>query len=254
MAVDIVFAIMCKAPMPGASKTRLCPPLDADEAAALSGCFIADVAATATAAAALDGGQVCAVITPAGATDAFADLLPPGTGMLDQRGPDLTARLINATRDLFAAGHAGLCFVNADGPTLPAALLARAAAALRLPGDRIVIGPAIDGGYTLIGLKQPHPSLFEAIAWSTSRVLTQTLGRAAGLGVPTTILPPWYDVDDGPALKLLCAELSGGSLPLAGDGIEGAPAPRSREFLQRLLRDDSRRFACAGAGSAVSIR
>ncbi len=246
MAGDIALGIMCKAPFAGLSKTRLCPPLQAEEAAALSGCFIADVAATVAAVCAHDHAGGYAIITPANAAAVFIDLLPHGLALLGQRGEDLSARLINATQDLFAAGHAGVCLINADGPTLPAALLAAAVAALLRPGDGIVIGPAIDGGYTLIGLKRAHPSLFDGIAWSTSRVLAQTLTRAAALGVPITILPPWYDVDDAASLELLQVELFGAGIALAGDGLEGARAPHSRRFLDRLSRDDPSRFTVPG--------
>lgn len=245
MATDIALGVMCKAPVSGASKTRLCPPLHAQEAAALSRCFIADVTATVAAVCAHDRGDGYAIIAPADAAAAFSGLLPHGFALLGQRGEDLSARLINATHDLFAAGHAGLCLINADAPTLPAALLAAAVAALRKPGERIVIGPAIDGGYTLIGMNRPHPSLFDAIAWSTSRVFAQTLVRAAALRVPVTVLPLWYDVDDAAALELLCVELFGGGIALTGAGIEGAPAPVSRVFLDRLLRQEPQRLAFA---------
>ncbi len=232
----IALAIMCKAPVSGESKTRLCPPLTADEAAALSGCFIADVATTVAAVAAEAGGQGYAVITPAGAEAAFADLVPERVKILIQRGPNLSARLIHATRDLLAAGHTGVCLINADGPTLPAELLAQAVAVLREPGERIALVPAIDGGYALIGLKQEHPSLFADVAWSTSRVLAQTLARAARLGLPVSLLPTWYDVDDRAGLELLGCELFGaGEFALGGQGVEGAPAPRTRAFLAELL-------------------
>lgn len=246
MAGDIALGIMCKAPISGASKTRLCPPLDADEAAALSGCFIADVAATVAAVSAQNKACGYAIFTPAGAEDSFVGLLPPGFAVLAQRGADLSARLVHATQDLLAAGHAGVCLINADGPTLPASLLAQAVAELQPAGDRLVIGPAIDGGYTLIGLKQVHAALFQGVAWSTGLVLAQTLARAADLRLPLTLLPPWYDVDDGASLALLFQELFGDGIALAGDGLEGAAALHSRAYLGRLLQDGDLRVAFAG--------
>lgn len=233
---------MCKAPVAGVSKTRLCPPLTPKEAAELSACFIADTAATAAAVAATEGAHAVAVITPSESAPAFAGLLPPETTILSQRGADLSARLLNAGADLLGSGYDGLCFINADGPTLPSALLTRAIFILRQRGDHLVVGPAIDGGYTLIGLKKLHRNLFVDIPWSTSRVLATTLNRAAALDVPTTLLAPWYDVDDKVTLELLCRELSGGGLPLAGNGILGAHAGRSRAYLGALLRADTDRF------------
>ncbi|MBK8210066.1 MAG: DUF2064 domain-containing protein, partial [Rhodospirillales bacterium] len=79
-----------------------------------------------------------------GAEAAFDGVLPRGFGMLAQRGIDLGERMLNAVDDLFSAGFGGVCLVNSDSPTLPAALLRQAVAELRRPGDRIVLGPAID--------------------------------------------------------------------------------------------------------------
>lgn len=238
----IALAVMCKAPIAGVSKTRLCPPLTPEEAAELSACFIADTAATAAAVAAAEAAHAVAVITPSESAPAFAGLLPAGTAILSQRGTDLSARLVNAAADLLGGGYGGLCFINADGPTLPPALLARAISVLRQAGDRIVVGPATDGGYTLIGFKRLHRNLFADIPWSTSRVLATTLNRAAALDVPTTMLAPWYDVDDEATLELLCRELFGRDHPLAGDGILGARAAKSRAYLDALLRADADRF------------
>lgn len=239
MTGSIALALMCKAPIDGESKTRLCPPLRTQEAAALSACFIADVAASVAEVASAEASRGYAMITPADAEAAFAGLLPEGVSILPQRGVDLSARLINATGDLLAAGHAGVCFINADGPTLPPALLAKAVAALREPRERLVLVPAIDGGYALIGLNRQQPGVFADIAWSTSQVLAQTLVRAARLGLPLSILPPWYDVDDASGLELLCQELfDPAPFALAGAAVP-APALRTRAFLARLLDDGS---------------
>lgn len=237
---DIALGIVCKAPVDGACKTRLCPPLTTREAAALSRCFIADVAAAVDAVAPRSG---FAVYTPQDAQAAFDGLLPPGFPMLVQRGDGLDERLVHATDDLLSAGFGGVCLINADSPTLPPALLQQAVHALRQPGDRIVLGPAIDGGYWLIGLKRPHVALFEGVVWSTSQVLAQTLARVAALGVPLSLLPLWYDVDDLGSLQLLLQELFGNGVPLALDGRAGAPAPHSRHYLWQLLQAaDSSRF------------
>ena len=96
--------------------------------------------------------------------------------------------------------------LNSDSPTLPTALLIRAAHALLAPGDRVVLGPADDGGYYLLGMKQPHAHLFADIAWSTADVAAATRARAATLGLEVVKLPAWYDVDDAASL----ARLSGG--------------------------------------------
>ena len=253
MAADgVAFGLMCKVPEAGTSKTRLCPPLSGDEAAALSACFIADVAASIAAALpAVLGARGIAVHAPAGDGAALHALLPAEFTHMGQRGAGLGERILHAVEDLLAVGHRGVCLINADSPTLPPALLVRAALVLAAPGDpdgeRLVLGPAIDGGYYLIGLKRPHPALFSNIAWSTGRVLGQTLAAAADLGLPVTLLPAWYDVDDDASLQLLLNELFGGGIPLAADGISAAPAAHTRRYLQQLFGTAPRgRFAFIG--------
>lgn len=231
---DIALVIVAKAPLAGRSKTRLCPPLSLDEAAALSECFIADVAASVADVAAAAGVRGAIVYTPTEAVAAFDPLLPAGFIRLAQRGETLGERLIHATGDLLAQGFIGVCLINADGPTLPIGLLHDAVAALRQPGERVVLAPAIDGGYCLIGFKRLYPSLFQGINWSTAQVLAQTLSRIARLQLPLSLLPLWYDVDDVASLQLLIDELSGLPAPLPGGNLQGSAAPRSRAYLQAL--------------------
>lgn len=232
---QVALGVMCKVPRSGASKTRLCPPLAEDEAAALSACFIADVAAVIHALPPDLGAQGVAVYTPFGSEDGLDDLLPAGFGRLGQRGADLGERLLHATEDLLASGFEAVCLINSDSPTLPSALLHRVMASLRQPGDRVVIGPAIDGGYTLIGLKHPHPLLFRDITWSTGHVLAETLTRAASGGLSVSLLPLWYDVDDAASLQLLLEELFGNGIGLSAGEREPPPAARSRRYLSELL-------------------
>src|ERR1019366_7651311 len=82
-----------------------------------------------------------------------------------------------------------------------------AAQLLALPGDHGVLGPSSDGGYYLLGLKEPHRRLFEDIAWSTERVAEQTIERAHEIGLPIHALPTWYDIDDRQSLRRLHGEL-----------------------------------------------
>ena len=176
-------AIMAKAPRRGAVKTRLIPPLTADEAAALSVAFIRDTAENILAAAesaAIDG---FVAYSPPGSAASFAGMVPDGIGLLPPRRVGLGESLLDAASDLLAAGYGAACLVDADSPTLPTARLVEAARALALPGDRVVLGGAEDGGYYLIGLKRPHRRLFEDIAWSTDPWFRQTLDRAAEIGL-----------------------------------------------------------------------
>ena len=116
--------------------------------------------------------------------------------------------LLHAAQSLLADGYGSVCLLNSDSPNLPTSLLSEAAEVLALAGDRVVLGPAEDGGYYLLGMKAPHLHLFEDIAWSTSNVAAQTRERAGALGLPIVELAPWYDVDDAVALRRLCHELN----------------------------------------------
>jgi hypothetical protein len=91
-------------------------------------------------------------------------------------------------------------------PMLPTSILVEAAKALQAPGDRVVLGPALDGSYHLIGLKQPHRRLFEDITWSTERVFRQTVERAAST-LDVVTLPIGYDGDDAKSLGWLCRKV-----------------------------------------------
>jgi rSAM/selenodomain-associated transferase 1 len=230
-------AVMAKAPRAGQVKTRLVPPLTADEARTLSGCFLRDVTdniARAGDAAPIDGYVAYA---PAGGETLLAPVIAPGTRFVLADGAiaprdgvtGFGTCLLHAAEGLCARGYRGVCLLNADSPTLPTRRLADAVAALAAPGDRIVLGPADDGGYYLIGFKAPHDHLFRDIAWSTADVAAQTRQRAGELGLELVELAPWYDVDDMASLRTLAAELDGQAPAWAG----GSAAPATAGWFER---------------------
>ena len=225
--------MVCKTPLAGQSKTRLSPPLTAEQCAGLSACFIRDVAATIGS---LGSGVTgYAVYTPAGSEPALRELLPHDFRLLLQGGGDLGGRLIKATDDLLAQGHVGSVLVNSDGPTLPSSILRAAVDAVRR-GDDVVLSPALDGGYTLIGLSRPHPEIFTGIPWSTADTYKMTLQRAAESALAVTNVPPWYDIDDLASLRVLQAELDGSPPACATAETIGGGAPATRRFLAALAR------------------
>ena len=235
----VAIGIFCKTPTPGLSKTRLSPPLRPDECAAISACFIRDLAGT-IADVARDGAAVgYAAYTPMGTESALRTLLPPGFRLLPQCEGDFGVRLMTATRELLQT-HDGAIMVNADSPTLPAAILSAAISATRR-GNAVVLSPALDGGYTLIGVSQMHPRLYDDIPWSTAAVFEKTLERAAEIDLPIVTVPGWYDVDDAASLAILESELSGE--PPFADAFPGADAPATRAHLMA-------RVAPLRAGSA----
>ncbi len=226
---------MAKAPQPGRSKTRLCPPLSPEQAAALSAAFLRDTSESLAAAARLAPIAAYAAYAPSGAEALLADHLAAGTTLLLADGlptpgspamPDGVTGfgrcLLHAARGMLDRGHAGACVLSSDIPTLPTRLLVEAAEALLAPGERIVLGASDDGGYYLLGLKSAHAGLFADIAWSTASVAETTRERARALALPVVELQSWYDVDDAASLRSLL------------DGPPGYPAPATRAVMARL--------------------
>jgi hypothetical protein len=231
-------AVMAKAPSAGRVKTRLVPPLSADEATALSGCFLRDVTANIA-----EAGRAAAIdrwiaYAPAGNEALFDPVIAPGTRLVLADGsadmPEGVERfgrsLLHAAQGLFDLGYGAVCLLNSDSPTLPTACLVEAAHALAAPGGRVVLGPADDGGYYLIGMTAPHAALFRDIDWSTARVAAQTADRVAELGLELVTLPGWYDVDDAASLRTLLAELAGES----DRKSTGYAAPETARWLAAL--------------------
>jgi hypothetical protein len=232
-------AVMAKAPVAGRVKTRLAPPLTPDTAAALSAAFLRDV--TENIALAARGAKISGYVAyaPAGSETLFDGMLAEGTRFVLADGAAIRTPsvqgfgqcLLHAAQSLFARGYDSVCLLNSDSPNLPTLLLSEAAELLSREGDRVVIGPAEDGGYYVLGIKAPHLHLFEDIAWSTGSVAAQTRERARALGLPVVELSPWYDVDDAPALRRLCRELE---LPARIDDLDPFRAPATAECIERL--------------------
>jgi rSAM/selenodomain-associated transferase 1 len=228
-------AVMAKAPRPGKVKTRLQPTLTPEAAMALSAAFLRDITENISLAAREAAIDPWVAYAPAGLEMLFNGMLASGTRLVLADGeidvPEGVSgfgrSLLHATRALFARHYEAVCLLNSDSPTLPTAMLARAAQALAAPGDRVVLGPAEDGGYYIIGMKVEHAGLFADIAWSTETVAAQTRDRATALGLELVELDSWYDVDDNAALQRLLRELSGGPTEAFG-------APATAACLRRL--------------------
>jgi len=155
---------------PAARRHGLRMPFGAAAACELSACFLRDVAAAIEAVPDMLGRRGYGVYAPAGTEGIMRQLLPPGFGLLLQAGDDLGHVLIGATRAFLSARHDCMLLVNGDSPTLPPRLLTQAIEILRQPGDHMVLGPASDGGYYLIGPEASASATFERIAWGTDSV------------------------------------------------------------------------------------
>ena len=222
VAKGAAVGVMCKAPRLGRAKSRLAAAVGKEAAAELSGCFLRDVAAAIEA---VPEGFACrgyAVYAPAGSEAELRQFVRSSFGLLLQVDADFGNVLYGAMCNLLAAGHDCVALVNGDSPTLPPRLLVQAVNALRRAGDRLVLGPANDGGYYLIGLKYPHRRLFEDIPWGTEAVARLTFERAAQIGLEAVSLPEWYDVDDAETLAWLRAEIAGRSDRFKNGGAAAA--------------------------------
>jgi hypothetical protein len=233
---QVALAVMTKAPQAGRVKTRLTPPLSAEEAASLNVCFLRDTAAAISHTAASGRAKGVGVYTPRGSEAAYSGILPPEFILVPQRGDAFGERLTAATDDLLQLGFDSVCLIDSDSPTVPSAAFAQAVEILSQPTDCVVLGPSDDGGYYLIGLKKTHRRLFEEIEWSTERVLEQTIAAAREIDLPVHLLPTWYDVDDRATLSRLCQELFGSN----GTTANSSAAPATRDFLSELLQREGR--------------
>jgi rSAM/selenodomain-associated transferase 1 len=175
--------VMAKAPEPGRVKTRLCPPCTPDQAAALAAAALAD---TLDAVAATDCGH--RVLAFDGAPGPWPR---SGWAVVPQVRGGLGARLDAVVEAL----DGPVLLVGMDTPQLSPALLGEAWVQLLRPGTDAVLGPADDGGYWAIGVRQPRAGLFDGVEMSTARTGEHQLARLRTLGLSVASLPPLRDVD-----------------------------------------------------------
>jgi uncharacterized protein len=179
----VALVVIAKAPAPGRSKTRLCPPCTPAQAAVLAEAALRDTLAAVAAAPARR--HILALEGEPGRW------LPPGFEVLPQCGHGLAARLAHA---LGAAGGPALV-VGMDTPHVRPALLSSAAARLGEPRVDAVLGPAVDGGYWTIGLRRPDPAVFDGVPMSSAHTCAAQRRRLDALRLRTATLPALRDVD-----------------------------------------------------------
>lgn len=182
-------AVFCRAPVIGQCKTRLIDLLG-EAGACQAHIDLAEATLTRT---------VDVRATRTLWTTAHHPLTTAWAGQFNcalalQQGADLGVRMSDALATSLAQGAERACLIGVDCPPIDTDYVHKAFAALA--GADVVIGPAEDGGYGLIGLRRPQPALFQGIAWGTQSVLTQTLARAAQLKLQVAQLPAIWDVDD----------------------------------------------------------
>jgi rSAM/selenodomain-associated transferase 2/rSAM/selenodomain-associated transferase 1 len=207
--------MMARAPWTG-GKTRLALGIDHRQHADLRLALFLDTLDVVTSVAQVEPVIAC---EPADASERVRELVGPAIDVLAQRGADLGQRMAYVFEDVFRLGVDSAVVIGSDLPDLPARLLREALAALRQQKDCVVLGPAADGGYYLIGMNRPRPELFSQIDWSTARVLAQTLDVLKAQHTPVVLLPHWADVDTRADLRRLM------------DGAAGHGAKRTRAWV-----------------------
>ena len=216
------FAVLfVKNPQPGKVKTRLTTHCSPEAAAELYRAFVLDSVALLAASSAER--KVVAFAPADGAAD-LLQLLGNGVEMVAQPELDLGKRMDWAMRWCFSQGADRALVIGSDSPSLPSDCIDQA---LALLADRdVVLGPSTDGGYYLVGQRQPDSGIFADIDWSTGAVLQQTLSRLQGAELG--LLPVWYDVDTPEEAGFLRVHLE--ALQRTGQCV----APHSLEVLRRL--------------------
>lgn len=191
--------LYARVPRIGEVKTRLTPPLTRRQALRLHRALLEDSATMVLAAARRAGAAPWIAFSEpweprAGSPSGFLRSALHGFARLPQGRGDLGARMLRTCRELLGRGAPAVVLVGSDSPTLPPLRLVEAFRSLRRGAD-LVLGPAEDGGYYLIGIAAARPALFHRVRWGSSEVGSVTLRRARRLGLRIALLPPWHDCD-----------------------------------------------------------
>lgn len=239
---------MTKAPVAGRVKTRLCPALTDEQAALLSAAFLRDAM---LAAAQIGHSEPYAFIPAGDDIEVVRNLAPDGVYVERQSSSGLAAGQREAIQRLLERGPGSVVLIGSDIPALQPREIVRAFELIEQGCADVVIGPAHDGGYYLIAVRNDYPGLYEGITWSTSNVLKQTLERAASLDLRVKLLPEIGDVDTIDDLHRLIKQL--GRCPdieapatraalqaLSGKGVVLPAAPVPWRVTSRNVRFESR--------------
>ncbi|MBI1367117.1 MAG: DUF2064 domain-containing protein [Planctomycetes bacterium] len=185
--------IFSRLPQPGSTKTRMILLLGPQGAADLQRQMTRHTLDVAENFSDASGCRI-QVRHTGGERHAMAATFGYGRDYQDQGPGDLGRRLQRAFDDAFASRHQHALCIGSDCPSITVEILSQASRALS--NHDVVIGPAVDGGYYLIGLRAPMPGLFENIPWGTERVYEQTRRRIAARGLSCHVLATLSDVDE----------------------------------------------------------
>ncbi len=219
--------VFVKLPVARRVKTRLQPELSPALAASLYRAMVDDVF---TALERPERWDLIAFFSPPEQERAFREWLPDSTGLVPQSGTDLGERLASAFEWSRAHGHSRTIIVGTDMPTLGSSVVSDAFVALE--HAEVVLGPSTDGGYYLVGLKEPRHELFEDVDWSTPEVLEQTIARIDSTGATYHLLQERTDIDTWQDALIVLEEI----ISRDPDGSAGL-APITRALLSALMEE-----------------
>ncbi|MEU7650610.1 TIGR04282 family arsenosugar biosynthesis glycosyltransferase [Micromonospora taraxaci] len=216
-----VLLVVAKAPVPGLAKTRLCPPASPTQAARIAAAALLDTLAAVRA--------TPSTIPVLAYTGRFADAehgaeltaALAGWHLLPQRGDTFADRLANAHSDTAAAFPGRpLLQIGMDTPQIRPTLLTTALE--RLADHEAVFGPALDGGWWALGLRDPADArVLRDVPMSTDDTGRRTLAALRGHGTDPAILPVQRDVDDWPAALAVAIDLPGTRFADAVESVAG---------------------------------
>jgi rSAM/selenodomain-associated transferase 1 len=184
-----ILGLFAKKPRPGQSKTRLASETSPDWAAEAAHAFLHDsISKFATL-----GDERVLAYTPAAEHNYFAHIGGSHYQLTPQTDGDLGCRMREFFVSQMRTGLERIVVVGSDSPTLPSSYVEQAFGELETAD--LVVGPATDGGYYLLGCARRLPPIFDGIAWSGPTVLAETIARLGNSNWMLAMLPPWYDVD-----------------------------------------------------------
>jgi len=196
--------VFTRFPDPGSVKTRLVPVLGHEGAAQLQKVMITDIISKARTAAAAKKARLDVFFT-GGSLEKMQELFGSGLTYRPQSGNDIGQRLSNVFRSVFEAGIRRAVLVGSDCPGITPAMIEKALDALKK--YNVVFGPALDGGYNLIGLDDYHQSMFEKVPWGGPDVLDHSIRCARSEGLKVFLLEELQDIDRPEDLAVLGPEI-----------------------------------------------
>lgn len=196
---NILF-VFAKEPRPGRVKTRL--RLSESRCMGLYKAFLKDTLALIKS---LKGARKIIAFDSFSSRPQYLEKIGRGFIFYRQKGRNLGERMLNAFRHAKKAGGTRTLIVGSDSPNLPQRYIGDAFGLLE--DSDIVLGPSADGGYYLIGMKEPSPGIFRGVRWSGAEVFGETMANARKLGKKIALLPEWYDIDCPRGLSRLRKDL-----------------------------------------------